>query len=73
MLVLTRKADESIFIGDEITITVSEIRGGRVRLAIDAPREIRIDRAENVRRGTVRAAAQPDLLSDSRQFVIAAS
>ena len=71
MLVLSRKQNESIFIGGGITVTVSEIRGGRVRLAIDAPREIRIERAENVRHGTVRTV-QSDALSDSRQFVMAA-
>lgn len=46
MLVLTRKVNESILIGDDIVVTVSEIRGNRIRLAIDAPREIPVMRHE---------------------------
>lgn len=44
MLVLLRKQDERIKIGDNIWITVVEIRPGRVRLGIDAPKELRISR-----------------------------
>lgn len=46
MLVLTRKVDESITIGSEITVTVLEIRGNQVRLGIDAPRETSVHRTE---------------------------
>lgn len=46
MLVLTREPNESIRIGDDITVTVQEIRGNRVRLGIQAPREILILRTE---------------------------
>ncbi|GFI61154.1 translational regulator CsrA1 [Clostridiales bacterium] len=46
MLILQRKAGESILIGDDITIRISEINSGRVKIAIDAPREIRIMREE---------------------------
>jgi carbon storage regulator len=46
MLVLTRKADEQIWIGDQITIQVLEIRPTSVRLGIEAPREIPITRPE---------------------------
>ena len=46
MLVLTRKSGESIHIGDEITIKVSDISGNRVKLCIDAPKIMRILRAE---------------------------
>lgn len=46
MLVLTRKRDEKIIIGDDITITVVEIRGDKVRLGIDAPVEIPVHRQE---------------------------
>lgn len=46
MLVLTRKQHESIVINDVIKITVVEIRGDKVRLGIDAPREIDVHRQE---------------------------
>jgi carbon storage regulator CsrA len=46
MLVLSRKAGEKVIIGNDITITLVEIDGNRVRLGIDAPDDIRILRAE---------------------------
>jgi len=46
MLVLTRKEDESIVIRDDIVITVVEIRGDKVRLGIEAPREVTVHRRE---------------------------
>ena len=47
MLILSRKKDEKIIIaGEEIVITVVEIRGDKVRLGIEAPRDIPIHREE---------------------------
>jgi carbon storage regulator len=46
MLVLTRKVDESITVGMDITVTVLEIRGGQVRLGIEAPKEMPVHRTE---------------------------
>lgn len=46
MLVLTRKAGESIVIGDDVVITVLEIKGGQVRLGVEAPREVTVHRME---------------------------
>jgi carbon storage regulator len=46
MLVLSRKKDEKIIIGDKITIMVIEIRGDKVRLGIDAPKEVTVHRQE---------------------------
>ncbi|HHV94529.1 MAG TPA: carbon storage regulator CsrA [Firmicutes bacterium] len=46
MLVLTRKVDESIIIGDNIKITVVEIRGDQAKIGIEAPREISVHREE---------------------------
>jgi carbon storage regulator len=46
MLVLSRKVGESIEIGGGIRVTVTEVRGGRVRLSIQAPPEIRVFRKE---------------------------
>jgi carbon storage regulator len=46
MLVLSRKKDESIIINDHIRVTVVEIRGDKVRLGIDAPKEVSVHRRE---------------------------
>lgn len=46
MLVLSRKKGEAIQIADEIKITIVDIRGGRVRLSIEAPRSVRVVRNE---------------------------
>ena len=46
MLVLSRKKNESIIVDDSIVITVVEIRGDKVRLGIEAPREVPIHRSE---------------------------
>jgi carbon storage regulator len=46
MLVLSRKSNESILIGDNIRITVASIRGNHVRLGIEAPDSIRVLREE---------------------------
>lgn len=46
MLVLSRKCDEEVRIGDDIVIRVVQLTGGRVRLGIEAPAEIRVRRGE---------------------------
>lgn len=46
MLVLSRQRDESIMIGDNIVITVVDVRGDKVRLGIDAPKDIPVHRQE---------------------------
>ena len=46
MLVLSRQRDESIIIGDNIVITIVDIRGDKVRLGIEAPTEIPVHRQE---------------------------
>jgi carbon storage regulator len=46
MLVLSRKRDESIIIGDSVVVTVVDIRGDKVRLGIEAPKEVPVHRRE---------------------------
>jgi carbon storage regulator len=46
MLVLTRKIGEGIIIGDDVTITIVEMKGGSVRIGIDAPQNMKVYRQE---------------------------
>ena len=46
MLVLSRRAGESVVIGDDVTVTILEVRGDIVRVGIDAPRSVAVHRAE---------------------------
>ena len=46
MLVLSRRAGESVVVGDEVTVTILEVRGDVVRVGIDAPRSVKVHRAE---------------------------
>ena len=69
MLVLTRKPGERVLIGDDIVITVLESRGDGIRIGIDAPRGLRIQRDEVVRavaeaNQEAEAAAQTDDAED---------
>ncbi len=60
MLVLTRKPGEKIVIGGNITVTVCQTEGNKVRIAIDAPRHVRILRAELADFTRQQPAARPD-------------
>lgn len=51
MLVLTRKTEEGIVIGDSIRLTVLEIKGNKVRIGIEAPPDVRVHRSELLGRG----------------------
>ncbi|BFQ94082.1 MULTISPECIES: carbon storage regulator CsrA [Gallibacterium] len=46
MLILTRKVDEKLLIGDDIAISVLEIRGNQVKIGVDAPKDVAIYREE---------------------------
>jgi carbon storage regulator len=62
MLVLSRKRDERIVIGDNIVITVVEVRGDKVRLGIEAPSEVPVHRQEVIdamRRSEAQTKAPP--------------
>jgi carbon storage regulator CsrA len=68
MLVLTRKADEQILIGDDIKITLVRVRGNSVRVGIEAPRDVRVVRGELEKRETVET---DDIESTEREEVFA--
>ncbi len=66
MLVLSRKRDEQIKIGDHITLTVVDVRGDKVRLGIEAPPDVTVHRQEvydaiqrQRARGTIAASQTP--------------
>jgi len=46
MLILSRKVDERIILGDDIKISIIEIRGDQVRIGIDAPKKVKVFREE---------------------------
>ena len=59
MLILSRKLDEKIVIGDEIVVTIVAVSGDTVKLGIDAPRSIKVYRAEvyeEITRANIEAA-----------------
>lgn len=58
MLVLTRKKNESIVIRDDIFITIVEVLGNTVRIGVEAPKEVPIDRDEIARRKAASAASR---------------
>lgn len=63
MLVLSRRVGERLVIGDDIVITVIDVRSDGVRIGIDAPRHVRVNRAEvleAVTKANVEAAAADD-------------
>ena len=64
MLVLSRRPNESIVINDKIVITVIEIRGDKVRLGIEAPRDVPVHRSE-VYSAIQRAEAETPATDDS--------
>jgi carbon storage regulator len=46
MLILSRKVNEKIIIGEDITVSILEIRGDQVRIGVDAPRQVKVFRQE---------------------------
>lgn len=46
MLILSRRMDEAIFVGDDIQIKILDIQGGKVRIGVEAPRSISVHRDE---------------------------
>jgi carbon storage regulator len=46
MLILTRRVGETLMVGEEVTVTVLEVKGSQVRIGINAPKEISVHREE---------------------------
>ncbi len=46
MLILTRKTDQQIKIGDAITLTIIDVRGDQVKIGVDAPKDVKVFRQE---------------------------
>jgi carbon storage regulator len=57
MLILTRRTEQTLMIGDRVTVTVLQVRGDRVRFGVNAPHDIRVQRADK----TTRAPTATDI------------
>ena len=66
MLILTRKAEESIIVGDQIKITVLNIKGNQVRLGIDAPKDVSVHREEVYQRIQDEKQKSPQLIVEQK-------
>jgi carbon storage regulator len=60
MLILTRRPTQTVTIGNDVTVTVLEIRGSQVRIGVNAPRDIAIHREEAPIVQKARVLRQPD-------------
>ena len=74
MLVLTRKLQQQIKIGEQITVTILKMKGNTVRVGIDAPRDVRVIRGELPKEGAAQEAANheaPQILESAAAAVTA--
>jgi carbon storage regulator len=73
VLILTRRVGESIVVGDDIVLTVFEVRGDAVRIGIDAPRSVRVNRKEvyeEIQRSNEQAVSTSDDALDALRTAI---
>jgi carbon storage regulator len=73
VLILTRRVGESIVVGDDIVLTVFEVRGDAVRIGIDAPRSVRVNRKEvyeEIQRSNEQAVSTSDDALDALRGAI---
>ena len=69
MLVLSRRVGESIVIGNEVTVTVLDVRGDQIRIGIDAPRSVQVHREEVFRQLEAENTSAADAAARTRQLV----
>lgn len=75
MLILSRKVDEQIKIGNDITITIIEVRGDQVKIGIAAPKSVRVFREEvykEIQKENLAAASPLDLTQENTPQGVAA-
>lgn len=72
MLVLSRKIDQTIKIGDDVCVTIKKITGSRVSIAIEAPSDVRILRGEKLRSGCTNSAVSHQERSEAVSVSVAA-
>jgi len=61
MLILTRRVGETLMVGDEVTVTVLAVKGNQVRLGVNAPKHVAVDREEiyNKKKAETQTPADP--------------
>ncbi|MEO6503044.1 MAG: carbon storage regulator CsrA [Jatrophihabitantaceae bacterium] len=75
MLILTRRVGESIVVGDDIVLTVFEVRGDAVRIGIEAPRSVKVNRKEiyeEIQRSNAQAVSSSDDAVDALRGALGA-
>jgi carbon storage regulator len=73
MLVLTRKLQQQIKIGEQITVTILRVKGNTVRVGVEAPREVRVVRGELPKVGETAEPAEPSEASEGQTVVVTAA
>jgi carbon storage regulator len=71
MLVLSRRVDEAIVIGGKVRVVVAQVRGETVRLGVQAPRDVRVDREEVHLRKEVPARGPPEVFTQQEYDALA--
>jgi carbon storage regulator len=76
LLILTRRVGESIVVGDDIVLTVFEVRGDAVRIGIEAPRSVKVNRKEiyeEIQRSNAQAVSSSDDAVDALRGALGAA
>jgi carbon storage regulator len=76
LLILTRRVGESIVVGDDVVLTVFEVRGDAVRIGIEAPRSVKVNRKEiyeEIQRSNAQAVSSSDDAVDALRGALGAA